>query len=256
MKNSKKFISTLCSNDAFYVPFVHKHDLYYDSDIDQVYMCDGDYRSSYQISPLVAVASYYTNDSLRQFLLSRKKCDALIFHGTWHDEAEHSWWDYVHESFNSEYSFRDDCWYNLHPCPATASEFGITQLSLNGYPKDVLFNAILGVYKSVLCEDGKIVLDDNQYEKSILSLEWQSILEYSWDLYPEILSGLTAAKYLPQGFLHDIPFTYAVLITLGGLLRIARRSRIAEYSLSKKTEIANCYRDLLTIGDILFGGKW
>lgn len=256
---TKSSISTFCSNcDAFYIPFLQDISVYYNSNIDQVMDCDCDRIGDYQISPLVAASRYYSSNILQSMLSNRKQHVALLIHGTWHDEAEHSWWDYLHEMFASdcEYAFRDDLWYMLHGREGVHTEFGVSTLSLVDISESELLRAIMGVYHSVTVKDGRISFNEIQYEHSLLSLKGQSVMESSWDAFPEVLSGLTAAKYMPDSIVSDVPFTFAVLITLSTLLRSVGRVRISKLAGLEKSEDAQHYDDLLYIGDNLLGGKW
>lgn len=255
MKN--KFISTFCSNlDAFYVNFLQDIDVYYDSHLEDVYDCGDWWRGTYNKSPLVALASFYASDTLRSMFSSRVNHDALIIHGTWHDQGEHSWWDYLHETFASccQYTFRDDTWYLLNGRIEVHSEFGMSLLSLDRVSQTELNRAIMAVYHSVTMKDDDLHFDHYRYERALLSLKGQSILDDSWDSYPEILSGLTAAKYLPKD--NDVSFIFGVIITLCELLRLITRSYIVHRTQSKSTEVANQYQDLLEIGDMILGGNW
>lgn len=252
-----KSISTFCSNqDAFYVSFLQEIDVYYESNLNEVIYCDTDWRGDYNQSCLVALSRFYASTELESAFSDRKNKSALIIHGTWHDEAEHSWWDYLHEMFSNrvEYTFRDDTWYLLHGRNEVHSEFGISLFSLGDTAIPDLLNVIERVYLSVKPSCSSVTFDSYKYEVALLSLKGQSIMDSSWDSYPELLSGLTAAKYLPSK--SDVPFTFAVLITLCELLRLVGRARIEQEVGLSSTELANHYQDLLEIGDNIMGGNW
>lgn len=253
----KKFISTFCSNtDAFYVNFLQQIDVYHESNLNEVIYCDTDWRGDYNQSCLVAISRFYASNELESMFLSRKGHDAILIHGTWHDLGEHSWWDYLHEMYRKQiaHTFEDETWYSLHGHEEVKSEFGISLCSLKGISELELDRVILEVYHSVTPTCSSVSFDDHRYENALLSIKGQSIMEASWDLYPELLSGLTAAKYLPSK--NDVPFTFAVVVTLCELLRKASRAHIDRCARSESTEVANQYQDLLEIGDNIMGGNW
>lgn len=259
----KNLMSTFSSNfGTFYRNFVDAGRAFNKFILQERDEVDASERYGCRKSALVAVSKFYKSRALTRELKRRSNHDAIIIYGTWDDEAEHSWWDYVHEMFSSSLrnTFRDSMHWQLHGTDATQAEFGLVSYSLDTKHDLSVWRVVQELLDVVSLDkenlEEPVSFDSYAYTRSILSLRGQSILEASWDFEPRLLSGLTAAKYLPNNTGMIACFSFAALITLAELLRGMGRSEVELYTKGPNPKIADHFRDLIEIGDNLLGGKW
>lgn len=253
-----KNLSTFCSNrDAFYLNFLHEIDTYYESNENLI--DDYEWRGEYQVKPLVLLSRFFASKELEKYYKSNRVKDLLVIHGTWTERHQHSWGSYMSDLFEDDtvYTFPDETYDSIHETPGWFSEFGMCTFSFKrARDKELVLVVLLEMLESVSGHPfGYCHLNGEKYERALARINGQSIVDEPMEEYPELIAGLTAAKYLPDG--EQVPLTYGVLISMGTLLRkLGRRTIVAE-TISTSPRYRNSMLDLLEIGDnIIGGGNW
>lgn len=248
-----KNLSTFCSNrDAFYLSFLRDIDVYHESDLHLV--DDYEWREQYRVKPLVLISRFFASKELQKYYKSHNKSLVLV-HGTWTNRFHHSWGKAVSDLLGDDavYTFPDETWDSIHQTPGWVSEFGLTHFSFEkSKDKELFLVVLLEVLESVLGHwSTNYVIYDDKYEKALARISGQSIVDYPMEEYPELIAGLTAAKYLPNN--NWLPLTYGILISMGSLLRKLGRRYILTQGTSGSLKYQHSLLDLLEIGDNLIG---
>lgn len=248
-----KNLSTFCSNrDAFYLSFLRDIDVYHDSDL---YLVDDyEWREEYRVKPLVLISRFFASKELQQYYKSHNKSLVLV-HGTWTNRYQHSWGKAVSDLLGDDavYTFPDETWDSIHETPGWVSEFGLTYFSFKkSRDKELFLVVLLELLESVLGHwSTDYAIYGDKYEKALAKISGQSIVDYPMEEYPELIAGLTAAKYLPHN--NRLPLTYGILISMGSLLRKLGRRYIVTQGTTGTLKYRNSLLDLLEIGDNLLG---